>query len=128
MKRIRNTSNAPAPIGPYNQAILVNGFLYISGQIAIDPSTNKFLDDGDIISQVHQVLKNHRAILNEAGMDFENVVKVSLFVTDISKFTIVNEVYAAYFTNDPPAREVIEVSGLPLDAQIEMSIIAVQDQ
>lgn len=125
MKQTINSSVAPAPVGPYNQAILANGFLFVSGQIAIDPATNKIIE-GSIKEQADQVLKNHRAILAEAGMDFTNVVKVSVFITDINDFSLVNEVYANYFKESAPAREALEVSKLPLGAKIMISLIAVE--
>ncbi len=124
MKKIINSSKAPAPVGPYNQSVLVNGVLYVSGQIALDPVINKLLD-GDIKAQTKQVLENHLAILQEAGMDFGNVVKVSVFITDISNFSQVNEVYSTYFTENAPAREAMEVAKLPLNASIMVSLIAV---
>ena len=126
MKKIINSSKAPAPVGPYNQAILANGVLYVSGQIAIDPGINKIVE-GDIKAQAKQVLENHRAILKEADMDFTNVVKVSLFINDMNYFSQVNEVYATYFTNNEPAREAMEVCKLPLNAAIMISLIATQD-
>lgn len=123
MREIVNSKNAPSPVGPYNQAIRCNGTLYVSGQIGLDPVVNKIVGE-DIKVQAEQVLKNHAAILREAGMDFKNVVKVSVFITDINDFTLVNEVYGRYFTDSPPAREAMEVSKLPLGARIMISLIA----
>lgn len=126
MKKIINSLNAPAPVGPYNQSVLANGVLFVSGQIAIDPSVNKLVD-GDIKAQAKQVMENHLAILKEAGMDFSNVVKVSLFISDMNDFSQINEVYAIYFSENSPAREAMEVAKLPLNANIMMSLVAVQD-
>jgi len=124
MKKIIYTKNAPEPIGPYNQAIIAGNTLYVSGQIAIDPATGIF-QSGDVESETIQVMKNMYAILHEAGADFSNVVKCSIFVRDINDFAKVNTIYAEYFRNDSPARETVEVSGLPKDAKVEISCIAV---
>ena len=123
-KQIINTSAAPLPIGPYNQCVRANGFLFISGQIAIDPNT------GDITAnnaeeEAHQVMKNLSAILQEAGQDFNAVVKTTIFLSDMSLFGVVNEVYAQYFTADYPARETVAVKGLPKGVNVEISMIAV---
>ena len=125
MKKIINSVNAPAPVGPYNQAILANGFLFVSGQIGIDPASGKLVNGG-IRAQTMQVMKNHIAILTEAGMDFSNVVKVNLSISDITNFKNVNEVYAEYFSDESPARETMEVSNLPLKADVMISLVAVQ--
>ncbi len=127
MKKIINSKNAPAPVGPYNQSVLANGILFVSGQIAIDPLVNKLVE-GDIKVQAKQIMKNHLAILKEASMDFSNVVKVSLFISDMNNFSQINEVYADYFSVNAPAREAMEVSKLPLNANIMISLIAVQDK
>ena len=126
MKKIIKTPNAPAPIGPYSQAVLVNGFLYISGQIAIDPDTEE-LNLTDIKAETKQVMENIKAILNEAGMNFDNVVKCSIFISDMDNFVQVNEVYGSYFTENFPARETVEVAGLPKNVNVEISVIAVAD-
>jgi len=123
MKKIIFTPNAPKPIGPYSQAILNNNTLYVSGQIPVNPATGK-IDEPDIQSQTRQVMENIRAILNEAGMDFPDVFKTSIFITDIKNFPLVNEIYASYFSELPPARETIQVCKLPMNADVEISVIA----
>ena len=126
MKKIINTENAPAPIGPYNQAILSNGTLYISGQIPIDPKSGEIVS-GDIKLETKQSMENLKAILTEAEMTFENVVKSSIFLSDMNQFTEVNEVYATYFNADTaPARETVEVANLPKFVNVEISMIAVK--
>jgi len=123
-KKIINSKNAPAPIGPYSQAVLYNNTLYVSGQIAIDPATGDLVT-GDIVKETHQVMKNIQAILKEAGMDFSNVVKSGIFVKDLNNFGVINQVYGEYYTNNPPARETVEVSRLPKDVNVEISCIAI---
>ncbi|PCH65044.1 MAG: reactive intermediate/imine deaminase [Bacteroidetes bacterium] len=123
MKKTINTPNAPAPIGPYSQAVLANGFLYISGQIAIDPDTEELVLTG-IKAETKQVMENIKAILNEAGMNFDNVVKCSIFISDMDNFGQINEVYGSYFTENFPARETVEVAGLPKRVNVEISVIA----
>ena len=125
MKIIINTSNAPAPIGPYNQAVLVNGSLYVSGQIAIDPETNELIM-ASIEEQTHQVLKNVSAILNEASFSFDDVVKTTIFLSDMSLFPKVNEIYGSYFTGEFPARETVAVAGLPKGVNVEISVTAIK--
>lgn len=126
MKKIINTENAPAPIGPYNQAILSNGTLYISGQIPIDPKSGELVS-GDIKLETKQSMENLKAILTEAEMTFKNVVKSSIFLSDMNQFTEVNEVYATYFNADTaPARETVEVANLPKFVNVEISMIAVK--
>ena len=122
-KEIINTSNAPAPIGPYNQAIKTGNLLFVSGQVAIRPSTGE-MANSDIIEETHQVLKNLKSILSEAGMDFSNIVKTTIFLSDMSLFSHVNEIYAKYFDGDFPARETVAVKGLPKNANVEISVIA----
>lgn len=124
-KTIINTASAPAPIGPYNQAILSDNLLFISGQICIDPSTGN-LKNKDIQEEAHQVMHNLKAILYEAGMDFSNVVKTTIFITDMHQFSAVNEVYGKYFERDFPARETVQVSALPKFVNVEISMIAVK--
>ena len=124
-KIIINTKNAPAPIGPYNQAIYVNSTLYISGQICIDPSTGN-LKNQDIQEETHQCMQNLKAILHEAGMDFSNVVKTTIFITDMNRFGEINEVYGKYFVGDFPARETVQVSALPKFVNVEISMVAVK--
>jgi 2-iminobutanoate/2-iminopropanoate deaminase len=123
-KKIINTANAPAPIGPYNQAVLVNNTLYISGQVCIDPATGS-LKQRDIQEETHQVMHNLKAILAEAGMSFNNVVKTSIFLTDMNRFSEVNEIYGKYFEGNFPARETVQVSALPKFVNVEISMIAV---
>lgn len=123
MKKIINTVHAPAPIGPYNQAVLSNGTLYISGQIALDPKNGELILS-DIVAETHQVMKNLQAILEAAGMNFSNVVKSSIFLLDMNNFAKVNEVYGAYFSADFPARETVQVSCLPKQVNVEISMIA----
>jgi 2-iminobutanoate/2-iminopropanoate deaminase len=122
-KVIINSNNAPAPIGPYSQAIKVGGTLYVSGQIPVSPDTGEVIKN-DISKATEQVMSNIWAILNEAGMDFENVVKCSIFVTDMRDFSIVNATYEKFFDQDPPARETVEVSALPKNVNVEISCIA----
>lgn len=123
MKRIIQTSLAPQAIGPYSQAVLVNGFLYTSGQIAIDPSTNEYFQR-DIEFETHQVMKNLKAILDEAGMDFNHVIKTTIFLQDMGEFASMNAIYSSYFTGNFPARETVQVSVLPKNARVEISMIA----
>jgi 2-iminobutanoate/2-iminopropanoate deaminase len=125
MKTIIKTENAPNPVGPYNQAILSGDTLYISGQIAIDPSIGKLIT-GDAREQTIQVMKNLGAILKAAGMDFSNVVKSSIMVTNLDHFAQVNEAYGSFFSSDPPARETLQACRLPLGSDVEISIIAVK--
>lgn len=127
MKKIINTPNAPAPIGPYNQAILVNGTLYVSGQIALEPSTNELITT-DVVEETQQVMKNLEAILQGADMSFEDVVKCSIFIKDMGYFGAVNRVYGEYFDEKTaPARETVEVSNLPKNVNVEISCIAQKD-
>jgi 2-iminobutanoate/2-iminopropanoate deaminase len=123
-KKIITSKNAPAPIGPYSQAVLYNGMLFVSGQIAINPATGDLVS-GDITKETHQVMNNLKAILAESGMDFSNVVKSSIFVKDLNNFATINQVYGEYFLASPPARETVEVSRLPKDVNVEISCIAI---
>lgn len=122
-KQIFNTENAPAPIGPYNQAVMVGNLLFISGQIPLVPGTSN-LANKDIQEETHQVMQNLKAILAEAGMTFENAVKTSIFLTDMNQFSEVNEVYGRYFSDNFPARETVQVSALPKFVNVEISMIA----
>lgn len=124
-KKVINTSNAPAPIGPYNQAIMVNDQLYISGQVCIDPASGN-LKNKDLQEETHQVMHNLKAILQDAGMSFTNVVKTTIFLTDMNRFSEVNEIYGKYFDGDFPARETVEVSALPKFVNVEISMVAVK--
>ena len=125
MKKVINTNNSPAPIGPYNQAIFKNNMLFISGQIALDPNSMN-LNNSSIREETHQVMKNLKNILKEVNMDFENVVKSSIFLSDMNHFKDVNEVYGSYLeTGHEPARETIAVKTLPMKVNVEISMIAV---
>ena len=130
-KTIIITPNAPSPIGPYNQAVATGNpesgqvMLFISGQICIDPATGD-LKKKDIQEETHQVMHNLKAILQEAGMDFSNVVKTTIFITDMNQFGAVNEVYGKYFESDFPARETVQVSALPKFVNVEISMIAIR--
>lgn len=125
MKKIISTPQAPAAIGPYSQAVLAGGVLYTAGQIAIVPETGE-LDLSNITSETHQVMKNLKAVLSAAEMDFTNVVKCTIFLKDMSQYAEVNEVYAQYFSSNPPAREAVQVSCLPKNVNVEISLIATQ--
>lgn len=122
-KKIIRTENAPAPIGPYNQAVQIGNMLFVSGQIALDPKDGS-LFVGDIATETEIVMNNISAILTEAGMTFENIIKTSIFLMDMGKFASVNEVYARYFSDNYPARETVQVAGLPRGVQVEISVIA----
>ena len=117
------TTKAPAPIGPYNQAIQTGNLLFLSGQVCIDPSTGN-LKNKDIQEETHQVMHNLKSILQEAGMDFSNVVKTTIFITDMNRFAELNEVYGKYFAEKFPARETVQVSALPKFVNVEISMIA----
>jgi 2-iminobutanoate/2-iminopropanoate deaminase len=126
MKMIINTPGAPAPIGPYNQAVLSGNTLFISGQIPIDPETGKLVE-GDIKKETIQSMENLKAILKEAGMTFDHVVKASIFVKDMHQFALINEAYGSYFDAETaPARETVEVANLPKFVNVEISMIAVR--
>jgi 2-iminobutanoate/2-iminopropanoate deaminase len=122
-KEVIYTAHAPEPIGPYSQAIKTGNLLFVSGQIALQKSTGKFVTD-NIESETRQVMTNLLEILHAAGMDFSHVVKCSIFLRDMNDFPQVNEVYGSYFTGQPPARETVQVSRLPKDANVEISCIA----
>ena len=122
-KEIFITTDAPAPIGPYNQAVKAGNLLFVSGQIALVPGTSELIDT-DIKEETHQVMRNLKAILYAAGGDFHNVVKTTIFLIDMSLFTDVNEVYGSYFESDYPARETVAVKGLPKNVRVEISMIA----
>ena len=124
-KKVINTETAPAPIGPYNQSVMAGGFLFISGQIVIDPATGNMVSV-DIKAETHQCMKNLEAILDEAKLTFEHVVKTTIFIADMNLFAEVNEIYGSYFKGDFPARETVAVKGLPKGANVEISMIAVE--
>ena len=124
MKKIYKTAEAPAPIGPYNQAVSYNGLLFVSGQIAINPVTGDLITD-NIEEEAHQVLKNVGAILREAGLDYKDVIKASVFVKNMHDFSRINAIYAQYFDEETaPARELVEVANLPRFVNLEISVIA----
>jgi 2-iminobutanoate/2-iminopropanoate deaminase len=125
MKTVINTTNAPAPIGPYSQAIEAGNFVFFSGQVAINPVTNELVLD-DIKTETTQVMENIKALLTEAGIDFSNVVKTTIFLKDMQSFTQVNEVYGSYFTDKFPARETVAVAGLPKNVNVEISVTAIK--
>ena len=124
MKKVINSKNAPEPVGPYNQAILIDGTLYLSGQIALDPKSMK-MDNPTIESETIRVLNNIEAVLKEANYDFNDIIKTTIFLTNMEDFNVVNEIYGKRFEKEfAPARETVEVSGLPKNAKIEISVIA----
>ncbi len=125
MKKIIKTKNAPSPVGPYNQAILFNNTLYASGQIAINPLNNQIINE-DIEAETKQVMENLNEVLREAKMDFSNVVKCTIFLKDMNDFESVNQIYSTFFNEkDAPARETVEVSMLPKNVNVEISLIAI---
>ncbi len=126
MKKIIFTEKAPAPIGPYNQAVLVGNMLYTSGQIAINPITNELVLE-NIESETKQVMENLKAVLEAAEMTFENVIKASIFISDMNNFSKINSIYSAYFNEaTAPARETVQVAGLPKNVNVEISVIAIR--
>ncbi|MBY0245206.1 MAG: RidA family protein [Sphingobacteriaceae bacterium] len=123
MKKIINSSNVPAPIGPYSQAVMANGFLFASGQIAINPQTDEIVLDS-IEAETTQVMSNIKALLLEAGYEFQHILKTTIFLSDMNLFGKVNEIYGSYFEKDFPARETVAVKGLPKGVNVEISITA----
>lgn len=123
MKQIIYTSKAPEPIGPYSQGVQAGNTLYLSGQIAIDPATNNLIQ-GSIETETEQVMKNIGQLLSQAGFTFENVVKTTIFLSDMQHFLKVNQVYGSYFSSSYPARETVAVAGLPKNVNVEISVIA----
>ncbi|AIZ62766.1 dfrA [Hymenobacter sp. DG25B] len=120
---------APAPIGPYSQAIQAGNTVYVSGQIALDAATGQLTGNGDVVVETHQVMRNLQAVLGAAGLTLADVVKTSIFVTDLGNFALINEIYGSYFSKEyAPARETVQVSRLPKDVQVEISCIAVKAQ
>jgi 2-iminobutanoate/2-iminopropanoate deaminase len=122
-KQIINTPDAPAPIGPYSQAVQIDNTVYLSGQVAINPKTGN-LETGDIQKETNQVMQNLQAVLQAAGMDFNHVVKTTIFLSDMDLFASVNEVYGKYFSSDFPARETVAVKTLPKNVHVEISMVA----
>lgn len=125
MKTIINTNNAPAPIGPYNQAVVTGNLIFVSGQIPMDAATGEIISS-DIKAETKKVMENIEAILTEAGSDFDQIIKTSIFLTDMQSFAQVNEVYGSYFTANFPARETVQVSALPKGVNVEISVIALK--
>ena len=125
MKTIINTSNAPAPIGPYSQAVAAGNFVFVSGQIPMHPTTGEIVSS-DIKAETNQVMENIGSILSEAGLNFSNIVKTSIFLTDMQSFAQVNEAYGTYFTDKFPARETVQVAALPKNVNVEISVIAIK--
>jgi 2-iminobutanoate/2-iminopropanoate deaminase len=123
MKTIINTTNAPAPIGPYSQAVVANGFLFASGQVAINPENGE-LNMASIAEETHQVMRNIKAVLIEADYDFAHIIKTTIFLSDMALFAEVNEIYGSYFDSEFPARETVAVKGLPKGVNVEISITA----
>tara|TARA_B100000401_G_C52797528_1_gene716746 strand:- start:193 stop:573 length:381 start_codon:yes stop_codon:yes gene_type:complete len=126
MKKIITIKNAPEPVGPYSQAILYGNTLYSSGQIAIDPKTNNLILD-TLEKETHQVMLNIGAILDAANMKWENIIKCSIFLSDMNNFELVNSIYASYFSSSYPARETVEVACLPKNVNVEISFIAIKE-
>ena len=124
MKKIISTPHAPAAIGPYSQAVLAKGVLYTAGQIAIVPETGE-LELSNITAETHQVMKNLRSVLSAAEMDFSNVAKCTIFLKDMNQYAEINAVYAQYFSDSPPAREAVQVTRLPKNVNVEISLVAV---
>jgi 2-iminobutanoate/2-iminopropanoate deaminase len=125
MKTVINTGNAPAPIGPYSQAIEAGGLIFVSGQVAIEPSTGELVLD-DIKTETTRVMENVKSILSEAGIGFGHIVKTTIFLKDMASFAQVNEVYGSYFTEKFPARETVAVAGLPKNVNVEISVTAIR--
>jgi 2-iminobutanoate/2-iminopropanoate deaminase len=125
MKRAIFTDKAPSPIGPYSQAVTFGNTIYVSGQVAINPANGQLVLT-DITSETKQVMENIGAILKEAGYDYKDIVKTTIFLRDMNDFKSVNEIYGIYFTNNFPARETVAVSGLPLNVNVEISVIAIK--
>ncbi len=123
-KIIINTTNAPAPIGPYNQAVKAGNMIFVSGQVAINAATGN-VENETLEAETHLVMKNLAAVLKEAGAGFENIVKTTIFLSDMSLFAVVNDIYGSYFIGDYPARETVAVKGLPKNVNVEISVIAV---
>ncbi|MGZ3775854.1 MAG: RidA family protein [Bdellovibrio sp.] len=123
MKKVIQTDSAPKAVGPYSQAIQMGDFLYCSGQISIDPKTNEVFT-GDIKTQTEMVMKNIESVLGASGMDFNNIIKTTIFITNMNDFLTVNEIYAKFFKETPPARSTVAVAGLPKGVSVEIEVIA----
>lgn len=124
MKTIIRSEQAPAPVGPYSQAVKVGDLLFCSGQIAIDPKTNQMMSDADVKTQTKMVMENVGAVLAAAGGHYRDIFKTTIYIMNMSDFGVVNEVYSQYFTQDPPARSTVQVAGLPKNALVEIEVIA----
>ncbi len=124
MKKIISTTEAPGAVGPYSQAVRIGNFVFCSGQIPLDPKTAQIVE-GDISAQTRRVMENISAVLRAEGLAFENIVKTTIFLTNLADFQTVNELYGSYFKSDPPARSTVQVAALPKDAQIEIEVLAV---
>jgi 2-iminobutanoate/2-iminopropanoate deaminase len=125
MKKIINTNNAPAPIGPYSQAIAAGNFVFVSGQIPVDPVTGEVVSES-VTAETKLVMENIKAVLSEAGLGFDHIVKTTIFLTDMQTFAQVNQVYGSYFTDQFPARETVQVAALPKNVNVEISVIAIK--
>jgi 2-iminobutanoate/2-iminopropanoate deaminase len=126
-KKVIYTKNAPSPVGPYSQAVAAQGeFIFVAGQIPLNPETGEIVGEGDITAQTKQVMANIEAILTEAGVDCSNIVKTGVFLSDLTNFTPMNQIYSEYFPENPPARACVEVSRLPKDVLVEIECIAVK--
>ena len=126
MKKIISTDKAPGAIGPYSQAVIANGFAFLSGQIPIDPATNQLIE-GDVVAQTVRVLENLKIVLEACGSSLEKVVKTTVFVKDLGEFAKINETYAKYFPSNPPARATVEAARLPRDVRVEIECVALVD-
>lgn len=124
MKKIISTDLAPKAIGPYSQAVVINGFAFLSGQIPLDPETNKLIE-GDVVAQTLRVLENMKIVLEACGSSLAQVVKTTVFVKDLSEFAAINETYSKYFAENPPARSTVEAARLPRDVRVEIECVAV---
>jgi len=127
MKKIISTPNAPAAIGPYSQAVVSNGFAFLSGQMPLDPATGQLIESRDIAAQTQRVLENLQAVLEACGSSFSKVVKTTVYLKDMGEFALMNEVYARYFPEDAPARATVEAARLPRDVRVEIDCIATVD-
>lgn len=127
MRQIIRTDSAPGAIGPYSQAVKANGFVFASGQIPTDPATGQFVAGG-IAEQTEQVLRNLSAVLEAAGSSLQHVVKSTVYLADMQEFAAMNEVYARFFANDPPARATVAAAGLPRDARVEIEVVALAEK
>ena len=126
-RKVISTPSAPRAIGPYSQAVVANGFVFCSGQVALDPQTGEMVGASDVRAQAKRVMDNLKVVLEAAGSSFERVVKASIFLTDLADFGAVNEIYGSYFRSEPPARATVQVAGLPKGALVEIDLIALSN-